>query len=133
MTPDDFIAPRGEISATLFPADQGSALVERVQAYITKAGEKAASLGITDETVVERYTERDVYARLYDAVVQRMANTPATSIADEGSVSYSAAQMQVFADLRDEHAAARDMIVAGLVVVTPTRHESRSIPKQFTF
>lgn len=132
MNPDVFLAPVGEIEPALFPQEQGGSLAERVQAYIDAATTRATAIDVPAARVDE-YVTHFVYARLYDAITLRIANTPATSLSDEGSVSYSSAQLQHFAAKRDEHRAMLDAIIADItVVVRDTLPPSGSVGARFT-
>lgn len=98
----EFLAPRGLIEPGLFPLDSGPALAERLNEYLTQGQQNVAGLGLSAAQQDEAVTAY-VYYRSYDAVVDRLAITPSTvSFADQGSVSFSSAQMGTFATKRDK-------------------------------
>lgn len=125
----DFLAPKGEIEPGFFPKDSGSTLAERINEYITQATAKIDDLDVDPAEIdVDAAIEALVYVRLYDAILLRIGNTPDTSIADEGGVRYSAAQITIFEGKRAEWAGAYAAIIADVAVppseapVAPTTH-----------
>jgi hypothetical protein len=121
LTNADFLAPKGEIEAGLFPQDSASTLAARIDEYLAQA---TAIVGDLDPALdagdVDAAIAHLVYFRLYDAILIRLANTPDTSIADEGSIRFSAAQINIFENKRGEHQIAYDALVAGTVVAPGT-------------
>lgn len=113
----DFLSPKGEVEAGLFPQETASALDARIAEYIAQATALVGALDVDlDAAKIDQAIAEYVYWRLYDAILIRIANTPNTSIAEEGSVSFTAAQIAIFNEKRDQHIAAYDAIIAGAVV-----------------
>lgn len=110
---DDFLSPKGELEPALFPQDQGGALTARLTQYIADGTIAATAADITDPADVDAVVREYVYVRAYDAILLRYANTPNTSIADEGSISISSAQIDILRDKRGEHQIAFDALIEG--------------------
>lgn len=122
----DFLAPKGEIEAGFFPLDSASTLAARIQEYIDQGTAKVDAYDPPldpDEIDVDGAIAALVYVRLYDAILLRYANTPNTTIADEGGISITSAQLAIFQNKRDEWAGAYEAIIAD-VVVAPTEQSS---------
>lgn len=127
--PGDFQAPRGEIEGGFFPKDSPSSLAARIQEYIDQAVAVVGALELDPAEIdIDGAISELVYSRLYDAILLRIGNTPNTSISDQGSVSYSSAQIKIFEDKRERHALAYDAIIADVAVppteqpIAPTTH-----------
>lgn len=113
----DFLAPKGEIEGGLFPSESPSTLAARIDEYIAQATAAVDALDpALDPADVDAAIAAFVYVRLYDAILIRLANTPNTSIADEGSVAITGSQIAIFQNNRDRHQLAYEAILEGAEV-----------------
>lgn len=132
----EFLAPVGPINAArVFPGEDAPALGVRFTGYIAAGTAAAAKLATATAD------QRDVIARLYviyrayDDVVDRMALSPATFTAvDEGTVTFSAAQLKVMTEKRDAaYSDYVDAVAAAGLEVGPTDTRAtvsvRAIPR----
>lgn len=133
----EFLAPRGPIDAALlFPMEGQPAIDARFNAYIAAGTAEAAKLTTATADQRERITRLYVVWRAYDAVTDRMSATPSTfTAADEGSVSFSSAQLKTFAAKRDSALDAYNGAVSelGADVVVSAQRPSVTIPTIFRF
>lgn len=97
----DLLSPAGEVELVLFPGESAAAVTARLDAYLVDAYAKldAQAAGMTE-------AERDLaaadwaYHRAYRAVETRLAAEPASAtLDDQGSRTYTAAQIQQFGKL----------------------------------
>lgn len=133
VTVAEFYAPSGPVDAALlFPGEQRAATDQRVAAYL--ANGNAIANGYALATPEQRDTIARTYVmwRVYDAVLDRVANTPSTfSAADEGSVTFSAAQVKLAERRRDDALSDYNAIVSTVSsagVSVTVEHPTCSIP-----
>lgn len=117
VTPQDLLAPVGELEADLFPGEAedqetGSAkLVARLTAYIADA----VAQGATTDAGVKAWA----YHRAYKAVYIAMSANPIQASEEgQGSSAYSVVQADRFKDLADEWL---DRFNGEVSVVPPSR------------
>ena len=92
LTAADLLEPAGELSAALFPGDDATALTTRLTGYLTDAYVRAPG----NDDAVRAWA----YHRAYRAVYVAMSRAASSaSLSDQGSISYTAAQIQNFLDL----------------------------------
>jgi hypothetical protein len=101
----DFLAPRGWIEPPMFPQDRSSAaLSARLNEYITQGQANVAGLATLTAEQKDDTVRAYVNYRAADAIVDRLAMTPANfSAVDQGSVSISSSQINTFAAKRDRY------------------------------
>jgi hypothetical protein len=104
LSVNDFLSPRGPIDGRLlFPMEQPADVVARLNEYLAQGNAKAAVYSAATATQRDDIAYAWVLYRTYDAVLDRLANTPASfSAADEGSVTFSSKQIAVMEAKRDE-------------------------------
>lgn len=131
----DFLEPKGEIDADLFPKDSASTLTARITQYIADAGVVVDDVDVElTPAEIDAAIAELVYVRLYDAILLRFANTPNTSIADVGGVSITSGQIAIIEGKRDQHQLAYDAVLEGAVVPPPSGgHETTAAPVIFGF
>jgi len=131
----DFLAPRGTIEPALFPLESEPVLAARLNEYLTQGQQNVAGLALTQEQADDAVRSY-VYYRSYDAIVDRIVTSPnSVSFADQGSVSYSSAQIQQLAAKRDRYLDDYTAILAAAGTVTnsgPSR-DSVTIPVRVTW
>src|SRR4051812_17827765 len=103
VTVADMLAPRGWIEPPMFPADRdAAALSARLNEYLAQGRANVAGLPALSAEQQDAAVRAYVNYRAADAIVDRLALTPANfSAVDQGSVSVSPAQIKTFAEKRD--------------------------------
>lgn len=116
VTAAQITSPAGQLEpALLFPADDAPSFAARCAAWIEEGSAKAAA--ITDDDDRDAATRDWCYYRAYEAVALRLAASPrTTTLTDQGSAGYDAAQEQTFRDLAAQHLAAFQRAVASATV-----------------
>jgi hypothetical protein len=95
VSPTDLLAPKGEVTSSLFPGEDAALLETRLEGYIDE-GEARSS----DEDAVLAWA----YYRVYHAVYVRLTTTASTvSFADQGSHSFLMTQIENVGRLRDQY------------------------------
>lgn len=117
---NDFLTPRGEIDGRLlFPMEQPADTAARINEYLSQGNTRAAKYPAATAEQKDAVAYAWVMVRTYDAVLDRFANTPSSfSAADEGSISFSSAQIRVIEQKRDKWLNEYNMLVSGLDSVT---------------
>lgn len=103
VTTSDVLAPAGPIDpALLFPGKSRPDVVADINAWIAKGEQSAAKFPEATPEQKDDFVRAYVVYRGYDAVVDRLANMPASfTAADEGSVSFNSAQLRAMERKRD--------------------------------
>lgn len=98
-----FLAPVGPLDAALlFPGEDSAAVDLRLNGYITRANQITVKLTTATPDQRDAVGYLFVVYRAYDSVVDRMANAPSSfSAVDEGSISFSSAQLSAMTKKRD--------------------------------
>ena len=132
---NDFLTPRGTIDGgLLFPLEQPADTAARINEYLAQGYTRAAKYPAATLEQKDLIAYAWVMYRTYDAVVDRMALTPASfSAADEGSVSYSSAQLKAMQEQRDKWLDTYNDLISG-ITETPTvsiQKQSAAIPTRY--
>jgi hypothetical protein len=110
--------PTGKIDPAFFPEDRTSAQLDaRLASYIAEGVTLVADLDASEQDAA---TTMWAYYRAFEAVHLRMIATPASmSIADEGSVSFSSAQIASFGTMAASYKSSFEAMVAEEETIEP--------------
>lgn len=126
VTPQQLLAPVGEIESSFFPTDDD--VTARLQHYVDDALAK-------EPTASDDAVKAWAYHRAYRAIYVAMSASPATAtLNDEGSRSYLVTQIQNFRDLSDAKLREWERLIAA--AEAPTSEESsgtRSVRVDYTW
>jgi hypothetical protein len=132
---DDLVAPRGRLTLGLFPGVSASALRSTIDKWIAEAYD--AATGYVTPTYVARRDQIArawAYHRGYAEAVDRIVSSPTTvALADKGSGSYSAKQLEILEGRVSYWLAQYEALIAALPA-TDTAHgpDSASVRARFT-
>lgn len=134
ISPSDLLAPKGDISVSLFPNEDGDAIETRLTGYIEEATAVAAAAGIAAgnlDDAIKAYA----YYRAYHAVYVLLLADPAKQSFDQqGSTESVWEQIKGFDNLSNEHLAAYRTLIPVTTGTTPEiLPPTTSLPTSFTF
>lgn len=132
ITSLDLRAPAGEIEEEFFPEEDSFAVVDRLSAYLAEGYLKAAALAVG--AVQDSAAAAWAYHRAYRAIYTRLSAAPSSvTNSDQGSASYTGAQIKSFADLAAEKLSSFNGQVSVAVVPPPPALASGSTSHVFSW
>jgi hypothetical protein len=112
----DLIAPAGEIEEVLFPDEDYTELILRLEYYLTDGYARAS--GLTDK--IDDAARAWAYHRAYKAVYLRMSASPSeTTLNDQGQAVFHKDQAERFLALSEEYLEEFEDLVGSGEVVDP--------------